>query len=63
MAVLRDVLIVRAESLHHRQSIEYVGICEAFHERYIGDDIPTYVAKVFRNDDGTVRLEGWEMIA
>lgn len=61
-AVFRDVIVVRAESLHHRSSIDYIGICDAFRETYIGDEIPRYLPCVRKNEDGSVTMEGWEEV-
>lgn len=62
LVVTRDVAITRAEALHHRQTIEYIGICDAFREIPIGEEPPYYQAILRVNEDGVIALDEWREV-
>lgn len=46
LAVLKDVIVVRAEAVYWGGFIEYTGLCDAFEFVSIGDEIPRHVAEI-----------------
>lgn len=59
---LEGVLILRAESIHHRQAIEYVGIHPDFEPVPIGNEPAVYQAILKKNEAGVVTREKWERV-
>lgn len=58
--IFEQVVIVRAEQLFRLQVIEFEAFCEAFDEIEEGSDLPLYYPQVWRNEDGTHSVIGWE---
>lgn len=59
-AALRDVIVLRAEAMHHSGSIEYIGIHPSFAVCQLGDVPPKYVAEIKTNGDGSIARVTWK---
>ena len=60
--MMKDVLVLRAECLHHKHCIEYVGIHPAFSAIPDGYEPPPYTAEVRCKGDGTVEKVTWRPV-
>lgn len=58
-AVLRDCIVLRAESMHHRGAIEYHAINPAFDVCEIGDVLPEYDIEITTLPSGGVKAVKW----
>lgn len=61
-AVLRDVLIVRAEAMWHMDRIEYVGAHPAFAAKPDGEMPPEYMPEIKARGDGSVESVKWTLL-
>jgi hypothetical protein len=52
--ILRDCIVVRAESLYFPRCIEYMALHPAFDEIKPGDITPTYVCEMTRHADASL---------
>lgn len=59
LEAIKDVVIVRAESLYHGQVVEYVGFCDEFRETSVGDRVPSYQARLKTDEFGKTTRESW----
>lgn len=62
-AILRDVIVLRAEAMWHADRIDYVGVHPSFAIKEDGEDPPEYDAEIEVRGDGTVDVERvtWKM--
>lgn len=61
-AVLRDVLIYRAEAMWHADVIEYVGAHPSFAVKPDGEVAPEYMAEIKTRGDGAVERVTWKRV-
>lgn len=60
--MLSGLLVVRAESRYDYDAIEYIALGECFDEIDRGFEAPEYVAVLTKNENGSIKLEGWQKV-
>jgi len=61
-AVLRDMLVLRAEAMWHRNEIEYIAAHPAFETLGLNAEPPKYVAEIRCRADGAVERVTWTKV-
>ena len=59
--IFADVLVVRAEAMYHKKTIEYIGWSKHFRELEKGEVTPTYMAECTRSEDGELTVKWVEL--
>lgn len=61
-AVFKDVIVLRAEAMHHAGNIEYIGIHPSFAVCPLGNVPPKYVAEIKTKGDDSVERVTWKPV-
>lgn len=61
-AVLRDVIVLRAEAMWDANRIEYVGVHPSFAVKPDGEIAPEYTAEIKTKGDGSVEHVTWKPV-
>lgn len=61
-AILKDVIVVRAEQMWNRNGVEYVGICDAFEVNDPMHMVPEYEPQLVFSRDAAVQVT-WKRIS
>lgn len=61
--IFSQVVVVRAEQLFRLGVIEFEAFCDDFEEVEVGRELPYYSPRMWRNEDGTRTIKGWDMIS
>ena len=61
-AVLRDVIVLRAECLDYAHCFDYVGVHPSFAVLPVGQMVPAYTADITCKGDGSVESITWKPI-
>lgn len=59
LAVMKDMIIIRAEFLYYSDEVEYVGIHPSFEVKPDGEVPRSYTADIKARSDGTVDSVKW----
>ncbi len=55
--IFADVLVIRAEAMYHKKTIEYIGWSKHFRELESSEATPIYIAECTRDEDGKLTVK------
>lgn len=58
-AIMKGLIILRAEALGYANVIEYIAVGVPFDETTDSCRPPEYTPQIYQNEDGSARFEGW----